>query len=81
MLSGLRTESSYGQSMPNMLEPLCDIIRDQLAPQKQVDKDASLRSLAKETFGFLEALCWKIPDELAERYVTTVSLFYSNFFF
>jgi len=56
-----------GQSAPKMLAILSDIIRDHLAPQKQSDKNVDLASLAKETFGFLEALCWNIPNELAGR--------------
>jgi len=56
-------------SAPPVLELLCDIVRDYLSPPKPPSRihNSDVLVLGKETFSLLEALCWNVPEEVAER--------------
>ncbi|KAJ6499201.1 hypothetical protein C8R45DRAFT_1093446 [Mycena sanguinolenta] len=48
----------------DILEILCSVIRDHLAPSKHLPSGSPLGG---ETVGLLEALCWNLKDELIGR--------------
>ncbi|KAH7925536.1 hypothetical protein BV22DRAFT_1104899 [Leucogyrophana mollusca] len=62
-------EPSQGEkASPQILLILCAVIREKFVDIKEGHEETTgLASLVKETLGFLESMCWNLPDELENQ--------------
>jgi hypothetical protein len=71
MLSEKPANVPAEQSTPKMVQLLNEIVRDHLIPPKSPEQYApDVQALGKEILNFIDALCWRTPDEHAEKFVS-----------